>query len=251
MRLLLKGAQQLGLNLTNEHLQAFQVYYEELVAWNAKFNLTAITEYEQVQVRHFLDSLSCARALVGTEYLLPTAARGTGLRLVRPITCVDVGSGAGFPGLPLKIVLPRLRLTLLEATGKKATFLERIVERLGLEEVKVIKGRAEELGRMGGHREYYELVLARAVAELPALAEYLLPLCRLGGLCIAQKGAQAQVEVASAQTALSILGGSLRRVIPVELTGLAEARHLVVLEKTARTPEKYPRRSGIPTKHPL
>ncbi len=251
MKLLLEGARQLGLNLTDEHLRAFQVYYEELVAWNARFNLTAITEYEQVQVRHFLDSLSCVRALVGTEYLSPAAPRRASLRLAHPLTCIDVGSGAGFPGLPLKIILPRLRLTLLEATGKKVTFLEHIVERLGLEEVTVIKGRAEELGQMGEHRERYELVLARAVAELPALVEYLLPLCRLGGLCVAQKGLGAQAEVASAQTALAILGGSLRRLIPVELTGLAEARHLVILEKIARTPEKYPRRPGVPTKHPL
>jgi 16S rRNA (guanine527-N7)-methyltransferase len=251
MKLLLEGARQLGLNLTDEYLRVFQVYYEELVAWNARFNLTAITEYEQVQVRHFLDSLSCVRALVGTEYLVSAAPGRAGFRLARPLTCIDVGSGAGFPGLPLKIVLPRLRLTLLEATGKKVTFLEHIVERLGLEEVTVIKGRAEELGQMGGHRERYDLVLARAVAELPALVEYLLPLCQLGGLCIAQKGVKAQVEVAPAQRALAILGGSLRQIIPVELTGLAETRHLVILEKIARTPEKYPRRPGIPTKRPL
>jgi len=251
MKLLLEGARQLGLSLTGEHLRMFQVYYEELVAWNARFNLTAITDYEQVQVRHFLDSLSCVRALVGTDYLLPVTLAGPALRLARPLTCIDVGSGAGFPGLPLKIVFPRLRLTLLEATGKKVTFLEHMVERLGLEEVTVIKGRAEELGQMPGHREHYELVLARAVAELPALAEYLLPLCRLGGLCIAQKGIEAQAEVASAQAALAILGGELRRIIPVELPGLAETRHLVVLEKTARTPEKYPRRPGMPTKRPL
>ncbi len=251
MKLLLEGAQQLGLNLTNEHLRAFQVYYEDLVAWNAEFNLTAITDYEQVQVRHFLDSLSCVLALVGTDYLVPTAPGGTGPRLVRPLTCIDVGSGAGFPGLPLKIVFPRLRLTLLEATGKKVTFLEHLVERLGLEEVTTIKGRAEELGQMEAHRERYDLVLARAVAELPALAEYLLPLCRLGGLCIAQKGVGAPGETASAQNALAILGGSLRRIIPVELAGLAETHYLVVLEKTARTPEKYPRRAGMPTKRPL
>jgi len=251
MRLLLEGARQLGLDLTDEHRWAFQVYYEELVAWNARFNLTAITEYEQVQVRHFLDSLSCVRALVGTEYLLPAVPGQAGFRLARPLTCIDVGTGAGFPGLPLKIAFPRLRLTLLEATGKKVKFLEHIVERLGLEDVTVIKGRAEELGQMRNHRESYELVLARAVAELPTLTEYLLPLCRLGGLCIAQKGVGAQAEAASAQRALAVLGGRLRRIIPVELTGLAETRHLVVMEKIARTPEKYPRRPGVPAKRPL
>lgn len=251
MKLLREGARQLGLDLTPEHLQAFQVYYEELIAWNAKFNLTAITEYEQVQIRHFLDSLSCVKALIGSEYLSPATAEGRRLHLARPLTCVDVGSGAGFPGLPLKIVLPRLRLTLLEATGKKVTFLEHIVERLGLRQVTVLKGRAEELGQMGKHREHYDLVLARAVAEMPVLTEYLLPLCRLGGLCIAQKGSGAQAEVASAQRAIAILGGRLKRIIPVELTGLAETRYLVVLEKTARTPAKYPRRPGMPTKRPL
>ncbi|MDY7040993.1 MAG: 16S rRNA (guanine(527)-N(7))-methyltransferase RsmG [Chloroflexota bacterium] len=251
MQLLLQGARQLGVALTKEHIQACKVYYEELVTWNARFNLTAITEYDQVQVRHFLDSLSCVLALVGTDYLSSAIPGRTGLRLARSVTCIDVGSGAGFPGLPLKIVFPRLRLTLLEATGKKVTFLEHIVERLALEEVRVIKGRAEELGQTGGHRECYDLVLARAVAELPALAEYLLPLCRMGGLCVAQKGAEAQIEASSAQVALGILGGGLRRIVPVELSGLAETRHLVVLEKVARTPEKYPRRPGIPTKRPL
>jgi 16S rRNA (guanine527-N7)-methyltransferase len=251
MKLLLQGVRQLGVSLTDEHIRAFRVYYEELVAWNAKFNLTAITDYEQVQVRHFLDSLSCVLALIGTNYLLPAVPGQTGLRLARPLTCIDVGSGAGFPGLPLRIVFPRLRLTLLEATGKKVTFLKHIVERLGLEGVRAIKGRAEELGQMVGHRECYDLVLARAVAELPALAEYLLPLCRLEGLCVAQRGAEAHADASSAQMALNILGGRLRQIVPVELTGLAETRHLVVLEKVARTPEKYPRRPGIPTKHPL
>ncbi len=238
MELLSKTAHRFGLRLTPEHLAAFQLYYDELVAWNRRFNLTAVTDYEQVQIRHFLDSLTCL--LVNGE-----RARQPVMRVM------DVGSGAGFPGLPLKIVCPSLQLTLLEATGKKVQFLKHVVEGLALEGVQVIKGRAEEVGHSAQHREQYDLVVARAVAELPVLAEYALPFCRLGGRFVAQKGSAAEVEVASAERALAILGGHLRRIHTVELPGLAEPRRLVVVDKMALTPEKYPRRPGIPSKRPL
>jgi 16S rRNA (guanine527-N7)-methyltransferase len=162
-----------------------------------------------------------------------------------------VGSGAGFPGLPLKIYCTRLHLVLLEATAKKVGFLEHVVDHLGLEDVQPLWGRAEEVARDPAHREAYDLVVARAVADLSVLAEYTLPLCRPGGRIVAQKGGSAQEEAQSAAHALSLLGGRLRRVIPVELQGLAESRHLVVIDKVARTPERYPRRPGIPAKRPL
>jgi 16S rRNA (guanine527-N7)-methyltransferase len=241
MEQLTRGARSLGLNLTDRHLDQFQVLYEELVEWNERFNLTAITEYDQVQIRHFTDSLSC----------LVSLHQGASAQVPAPLRAIDVGSGAGFPGLPVKIVCPRMTMVLLEATSKKVHFLEHIVERLGLEDIEPIWGRAEDLAHDAAHREGYDLVLARAVAELPVLAEYTLPFCRMGGRIVAQKGASAQEETHSAAYAISLLGGQLQQVIPIELLGLAEARYLVVIRKVARTPAKYPRRPGIPAKRPL
>jgi 16S rRNA (guanine527-N7)-methyltransferase len=241
MEQLKRGAQSLGLNLTAHQLDQFQVLYQELVEWNKKFNLTAITEYEQVQIRHLTDSLSCLVAL----------QKGSAGKADAPLQAIDVGSGAGFPGLPIKIYCSRMHMVLLEATAKKVRFIEHIVDRLGLEGAEPLWGRAEEVAHDAAHREGYDLVLARAVAELPVLAEYLLPFCRIGGQVIAQKGARAQEETQAAAYALSLLGGQLRQVIPIELQGLAETRHLVVIDKVARTPARYPRRTGIPAKRPL
>lgn len=245
MELLSEAARNMGFALTPAHLRTFHIYYKELIAWNQKFNLTAVTEYEQAQIRHFLDSLSCLLGIGNKgEHWQPGApAPGT--------LVIDVGSGAGFPGLPLKILYPHLDLTLLEATAKKTEFLRYLVTHLDLGEVTVIHGRAEDVGQDEVHRESYDLVLARAVADLPVLVEYLLPLCRLGGKCIVQKGGSAHEELAMAQRAISLLGGEVHYVVPVELPGLAETRHLVVINKVAQTPQKYPRRPGMPGKHPL
>jgi len=241
MERLKASAKQLGLPLSQQQLNAFQLFHEDLVEWNEQFNLTAITEYEQVQIRHFADSLSCLVAIRQAGRL----PEGRALR------CIDVGSGAGFPGIPIKIYCPQMNMVLLEATGKKVDFMAHVIAHLGLKEIQAVKGRAEELAKEPLHREQYDLVLARAVAELPVLAEYTLPFCRLGGTVIAQKGVRAQEEAHSAEYAVSMLGGQVRRVIPIELLGLAETRNLVVIEKTARTPEKYPRRPGMPAKRPL
>jgi 16S rRNA (guanine527-N7)-methyltransferase len=246
MKLLFEAAQAMGFSLTPAHLKTFQAYYENLLAWNQQVNLTAITEYEHAQIRHFLDSLTCLLALGGEQggrWLPGVPAPGTRV--------VDVGSGAGFPGLPLKVLYPHLDLTLLEAAAKKADFLKHSVQHLGLGKVTVIHGRAEDLGRDEAHREGYDLALARAVAELNVLVEYLLPLCRMGGKCVAQKGSSAHEELAAAEHAISLLGGRVHYVVPVELPGLAETRHLVVIKKVARTPQKYPRRPGMPSKRPL
>lgn len=240
MQQLIDGARALGLRLTSEHLTAFRIYYEELVTWNQKFNLTAITDLDQVQIRHFLDSLSC---------LLADEARST---LSRPgARAIDVGAGAGFPGLPLKLVCPSLRLTLLEATGKKVDFLNHIVERLGLQQVTAIHARAEELAHDPAHRGQYDLAFARAVAELAVVVEYTLPFCKVGGLVVAQKGEAGAAEAWNAEGAITLLGGELQRVVPVQLAGLPEDRCLIVIKKTSPTPEAYPRRPGIPGKRPL
>jgi 16S rRNA (guanine527-N7)-methyltransferase len=167
------------------------------------------------------------------------------------IKLIDVGAGAGFPGIPLKIVCPGLQLSLLEATGKKVRFLEYLRDQLKLDDVVVHHGRAEEFGQAPTHREAYDWAVARAVAEMPILAEYLLPLARLGGYCLAQKGENAPAEVRGADQAFSLLGGQLVRLLPVELHGLAETRYLVLLNKVAPTPAKYPRRPGMPAKRPI
>lgn len=238
MEPLVVGARELGITLTDRHLAAFEICYEELVTWNQRFNLTAITDWQGVLIRHFLDSLSCLKALPRSE--LTAGAR-----------VIDVGTGAGYPGLPLRIVCPGMRLTLLEATQKKVTFLEHLLGKLGINDVQAIHARSEELGQDSVHREQYDWALARAVAKLPTLMEYLLPLVRVGGATLAQKGEDAAAEVHEAETAIATLGGRMRRLVPVELRGLAETRHLVVVDKVASTPEKYPRRPGMPNKRPL
>jgi 16S rRNA (guanine527-N7)-methyltransferase len=245
METLVSGARALlRLELSPAQLTAFQMYADELCAWNEKYNLTAIKDLEGIQVKHFLDSLSLLKVLRpgGSE----AAAEGGG----RP-RLIDVGTGAGFPGLPLKIVLPQLQVTLLEATGKKVKFCEHIVEKLKLSGVRVIKARAEEAGQAPAHREQYDWAVARAVAEMPALAEYLLPLVKRGGRALAQKGEGAPAETHTAAGAIKRLGGELELLVPVELPGIVETRYLVVLKKTAATPPAFPRRPGVPAKTPL
>jgi 16S rRNA (guanine527-N7)-methyltransferase len=244
------SARQLGLYLSAEHLAAFQRYYEELVEWNRRFNLTTVTGYEEVQLRHFLDSLTVLLTLPGwgqevVGEQLPFVCRP------QPWLCLDVGAGAGFPGLPLKIVCPELKLTLLEATRKKVEFLLHVADDLGLKDVEVVWERAEALGQNAHYRERYDVVVARAVAELVVLSEYCLPFCRVGGRFVAQKGLGAEQEVEAAQTALDTLGGTVRELKEISLPGQRERRVLVVIDKVAPTPSRYPRRPGIPAKRPL
>ncbi len=252
MQKLIEGARKIGLSLSPDQMAMFRRYRDELMAWRSRVNLTAITDEEGIQTKHFLDSLSCLIAV--------SAARSTTLTPPTPLeTCsfkpdarlIDVGTGAGVPGLPLKIVCPAIRLTLLEATGKKTDFLQHVVDQLGLRGVTVIKGRAEELGRDPEHRERYDWAVARAVAEMATLAEYLLPFVRLGGWALAQKGEDAPAEVAGAEAAITHLGGRLNRLIPVELTGIAETRYLVLVDKVAATSDQHPRRPGMPSKRPI
>jgi len=241
LTMLAGGARQLGIPLTGDQLRLFQVYLHTLLAWNARMNLTSITDDHAVQLKHFLDSLA---GLLALRQAGPAAAW-------RTARVIDVGSGAGFPGLPLKIAWPGLRLTLLEATGKKAGFLRALVQELGLAGVEVLSARAEDAAHQPAHRQAYDLAVARALAEMAALAELTLPFARTGGLVVAYKGDDPSGEVASAENAVAQLGGRLRQVMPVAVPGLDAARHLVVLEKVAATPERYPRRPGMPAKHPL
>lgn len=227
----------LGYDLTAPQVAAFRTYAAELAEWNEKFNLTAIKTPAEVEIKHFADSLSCLLALRQ--------------RPEKRFSLIDIGTGAGFPGLPIKLMCPEIRLTLVESVGKKVTFLEHIVQKLELKEVKVIKARAEEIGREPAHREKYDWAVARAVAEMRTLLEYLLPLVKVGGRALAQKGENAPAETQAAERAAKLLGGCLAQVMPVELPGVVEARYLVVFDKEAATPGKYPRRPGVPGKEPL
>lgn len=237
MEILARGAVELGLHLTDQQLDQFEVYYRELVDWNQRMNLTAITEYSEVQVKHFLDSLTVCLTL--PQGLLPGAA------------VVEVGAGAGLPGLALKLVYPDSRLALVESVGKKTAFLRHLVETLGLANVEVYTGRAEELARQPGLRESFDLALARGLAKLPALLEYTLPFCRVGGRVVAWKHGGIDQEIAGAAEALNVLGGRLTAAHQVGVTGLTDNRVLLVVEKVKPTPPVYPRRPGVAAKRPL
>ena len=234
---LANGALRFNIPLSNAQLEMFETYSRELIAWNQNVNLTRIVEPEEITLKHFLDSLSVAQAL--PKNLPPN------------FSLIDVGTGAGFPGLPLKIALPHIRLTLLESVGKKTKFLQHIVDTLHLENVTVLNARAEEAGRQATQRQQYDVAVARAVATLPILAEYLLPLVKPGGVAIIQKGQHPADEIKSAANALGILGGKANRPISVQIDGLEAARHLIVVKKIKPTPKQYPRRPGLPAKKPI
>lgn len=227
--------QLLNIQLNETQIDAFGIYEKELMLWNEQFNLTAIRDVEQIRNKHFLDSLTCSLAF-GEE---------------RPKSMIDIGTGAGFPGIPLKILYPSMQLTLVESVGKKTKFCQHIIDLLNLKNVSIIQERAEVIGQDPKHREKYDWAVARAVANLPILVEFLLPLARFGGGVIAQKGESGPIETQKANTAIHILGGTLRQLLPVFIPGVVEDRYLVIIDKIARTPKIYPRRTGVPAKNPL
>ena len=237
MEVLAEGAACLGIDLDGKQVERFRSYYDELTVWNATVNLTAVSGCDEVQTRHFLDSLAVASALPAT--VLDGSDR-----------LLDVGAGAGFPGLPLKIAFPLIDLMLLEATAKKTAFLRHVVDKLGLEGVDVVTGRAEEEAHRPEMRERFGAVVSRAVARLDVLAELCLPFCAVGGVMIAQKGPQAEEELRQARNAIDTLGGRAkdRGMLVTPPVGIGT---LVVIEKQRQTPTHYPRRPGIPSKRPL
>jgi 16S rRNA (guanine527-N7)-methyltransferase len=224
-----------NVHITGRQVMALITYEKELIEWNQKFNLTAIRDTESIRTKHFLDSFSCVLAWKASP----------------PNHLIDIGTGAGFPGIPLKILYPGMKLTLVESVGKKAMFCQHMVRVLGLEHVNVMQARAEELGQKPEYRENYDWAVARAVANLNVLSEYLVPLVKVGGMALAQKGESGPAEAQSAERAMELLGGKLKQLIPVNLPGVVEDRYLVVVEKVAATPPKYPRKPGIPMKQPL
>jgi len=233
--LALSAREMLGIQLSGNQIAALKAYESELLSWNKRFNLTAVREPVFIRTKHFLDSFTCMLAMRDT----PTNH------------LIDIGTGAGFPGIPLKILLPQCSLSLVESVAKKADFCRHIVNHLKLEGVEVFCTRAEELGHETRHRQQYDWAVARAVARLPVLMEYLLPLVRIGGHALAQKGEDALAEAHSAEHAIHMLGGQLKQLIPVNLPGVADERSLIVVDKIAATPDLYPRRVGVASKNPL
>ncbi len=222
-----------GIRLSGQQFDQFDRYAFELLRWNERTNLTAITDPREVTVRHFLDSLALARVWSDTP----------------PESLADIGTGAGFPGLPLKLLWPELKLLLVESVGKKTAFLQHVVDVLGLSDVEICTARAEEIGQAPKYREQYAAVTGRAVAALNVLAEYCLPVCRIGGVFVAPKSTAGREEIASAQHALEVLGGRFVQTLDV---ALPEIEHtLIVIEKIRPTPLIYPRRAGKATKRPL
>jgi len=237
MDVLLSGARRLGLSLTEAHLAKFRLLRDELLQWNRRTNLTAITDPAEVEAKHFLDSLTVALALLNG--FTPGGK------------VIDLGTGPGFPGLPLAIVFPHTQFTFVEATWKKTDFIAHVVKQLELANVTIINERSETLAHQPQHRERYPVVLARALAPMSALAELTLPFCAIGGIVIAMKKGELRQEVARAEKAIRLMGGRLGRQIPVPLPALNDGRVLVIVEKVGHTPTEYPRRPGIPATKPI
>lgn len=224
-----------GIVLSHRQKEQFQTYASFLTEWNEKMNLTAITEEKEIFIKHFYDSLTLAFFEDFT----------------RPITVCDVGAGAGFPGIPLKICFPSIRLTVVDALKKRITFLEQLIKELSLHDVFLFHDRAESFGQNKSQRESFHLVTARAVAKLSVLSEYCLPLVRVGGSMYAMKGAQVEEELQNSRQALKLLGGEIKQVHRLRLPEEGSLRHIIRIEKIAATPKRYPRKPGTPGKQPL
>ncbi len=228
-----RGAEKIGISLDSTQLERFRLYYRELIRWNSVMNLTAVTDWEDVQTTHFLDSLAIAGALP------PETMNARNF--------VDVGAGGGFPGIPMKIAFPDLNGLLVDATAKKVEFLENMIEVLGLPDLETTHARAETLGRDETTRESFDMVFARAVAPMPVLAELTLPLCRTGGVVALHKTRAAENEIANAERAIEIMGGTIREIVSAG----GHNKVLAVIDKKRATPPQYPRRPGIPSKRPI
>lgn len=220
---------------SSEQQEQLIAYYEMLVEKNKVMNLTAITEFEEVLDKHFLDSISLARYV----------------DLTKPVSIIDLGTGAGFPGMPLKIMFPNLKVTLADSLNKRILFLNEVIGELGLTDIQTVHARAEDLARDPDYREQYDYCVSRAVANLSSLSEYCLPFVRIGGAFISYKSGEIEDELTAAKKAIFLLGGQFDRVIPFQLDGTDLNRSFVVIRKEKKTAKTYPRKSGVPTKKPL
>lgn len=231
------GLEELNVSLTDEQIQQFLQYYEMLVEKNKVMNLTGITEFEEVIQKHFLDSLSLIR-------VIPDLAE-------RNLAIIDLGTGAGFPGIPLKIAFPNLEITLMDSLNKRINFLNEVITALRLENITAIHGRAEEMAANATYRQQYDLCVSRAVSNLAVLTEYCLPFVVKGGMFVSYKSADSDTEIQEAKKAISILGGKLEKVDKFELPDSDLGRAFVCIKKVKDTPRKYPRKAGTPAKLPL
>ncbi|MGN7762571.1 16S rRNA (guanine(527)-N(7))-methyltransferase RsmG [Paenibacillus sp. 22594] len=227
--------QEQGITITPKQLEQFELYFKELVSWNEKMNLTGITERDQVYMKHFYDSLSLS-FFMNMENVNKLA---------------DIGSGAGFPGIPLKICFPHLKLTIVDSLSKRISFLQHVCDTLKLQNVQLIHGRAEDIARQFVHRDAYDLVTARAVARLSLLNELCLPFTRKDGVFAAMKGNDPTEELTEAKRSFKELRAELRKVESFSLPVEESARHIILIHKTGATPAKYPRKAGMPAKAPL
>lgn len=227
--------QQLNIQTDAKMLDQFDQFYHLLVEWNKVMNLTGITDYEDVVEKHFVDSLSLVHAM----------------DMQKISTVIDVGTGAGFPGIPLKIAFPHLQVVLLDSLNKRINFLNEVIARLGLKKIQAIHGRAEEYARKTEYRETFDLCVSRAVANLSVLSEYCVPYIRVGGIFISYKSGEIEDEVKNARKAIDILGGTIRDVVKFDLPGTEIHRSFVIIEKNRPTQKKYPRKAGTPAKEPL
>lgn len=226
---------ELGIELTERQHEQFDKYYELLVEWNKVMNLTGITEYDEVNEKHFVDSLALIKAANVENFE----------------KIIDIGTGAGFPGIPLKIAFPHLKVTLLDSLNKRVKFLNAVIEELGLEDIETLHGRAEDFARKEGYREGFDLCVSRAVANLSTLSEYCLPYVKKGGMFIPYKSGSIDDELAQAKKAVAILGGEVKDVVRFELPGTEIGRAFVLIDKVKNTGKKYPRKAGLPGKEPL
>lgn len=228
-----KNLDELEIVLNDEQKEKFYIYMELLIDWNKKINLTAITEPKDVITKHFIDSITIFKELkVGSK-------------------TIDVGTGAGFPGIPIKIVDKSAQVTLLDSLNKRITYLEDVIENLELKDIEAIHGRVEEIANKKEYRGKYDIATSRAVAALNILVEYLLPLVKIGGKCICMKGPEINDELRNAENAINILGGKIEKVINFKLPNSEFERNLVVIKKVKETPDRYPRKPGTPSKEPL
>ncbi|WP_287386132.1 16S rRNA (guanine(527)-N(7))-methyltransferase RsmG [Lachnospira sp.] len=234
--LFIDNLKELGVEIDSKQLEQFNQYYETLVEWNEFMNLTGITEYDEVLLKHFVDSLVLdPNKLINSD----------------KIKLIDVGTGAGFPGLPIKIAFPNVDVVLLDSLNKRIKFLDEVINKLGLENIKTIHSRAEDGGRNKELREQFDIAISRAVANLSSLAEYNLPYVKLGGYFVAMKSGEIDEEAENAKKAIKLLGGQLEKITKFRLPNTDIDRSLVLIKKVKETSKKYPRKAGLPTKEPL
>lgn len=232
--ILRKASQEINIELEKEQIEKFYQYMEILLHWNKKINLTAITEPKDIILKHFIDSLTIQKYIKESSYL------------------VDIGTGAGFPGIPLKIYRKDIKIVLLDSLNKRINFLNEVCRELKLENINTIHSRAEECARNKKYREKFDIVTSRAVANLSTLTEYMLPLTKIGGLCICMKGKDIEEELKEAKKAICVLGGTVKEKEEFFLNSEEKiSRNIIILKKIKATPSKYPRKAGIPSKEPL